>query len=218
VDSVREPITNHLPSLGRHLRAARKARSMSLRALASRIGVSASLISQIETGKVQPSVTTLHALAMELSLSLDCLLFDGSAWEGAVPLPSVVRAADRPIIEVAPGVRWERLSASAEPGRDFLYIVYESGATAIPEGSTHRHAGREWGLVLSGTLTVQLGEELHILGPGDAITYDTRAPHRLSNEGDEPVRAIWYVLGSGDQAVTNALRLRAGASLRRDAC
>jgi transcriptional regulator with XRE-family HTH domain/mannose-6-phosphate isomerase-like protein (cupin superfamily) len=59
--------------LGAQLRAERQQRSLSVRELARRVGLSASLISQVETGRVQPSVTTLMAVVTELGLSLDNL-------------------------------------------------------------------------------------------------------------------------------------------------
>ena len=58
------------------LREARRGRGLSLRELADRLGVSPSLISQIETGRANPSVSTLYAIAAELDVSLDELLFN----------------------------------------------------------------------------------------------------------------------------------------------
>ena len=62
--------------MGERLREARRARNLSLRTLAERLGVSPSLISQIETGRANPSVSTLYAIAAELDVSLDELLFN----------------------------------------------------------------------------------------------------------------------------------------------
>ena len=64
------------PEIGERLREARQARRLSLRVLADRLGVSPSLISQIETGRANPSVSTLYAIAAELDVSLDELLFN----------------------------------------------------------------------------------------------------------------------------------------------
>ncbi|HEU4657259.1 MAG TPA: helix-turn-helix transcriptional regulator [Capillimicrobium sp.] len=63
------------PPVPRRLREARERAGLSLRQLAPRVGISASALSQIETGKSQPSVRTLYALVRELGLSLD-ELFD----------------------------------------------------------------------------------------------------------------------------------------------
>lgn len=58
-------------ALGLEVRSARSTRRMSTRELGDRIGVSASLVSQIERAQTRPSVATLVALAVELELSLD---------------------------------------------------------------------------------------------------------------------------------------------------
>src|SRR6478752_7663155 len=62
--------------LGHRLRAAREQKSIGVRELARRLGVSASLISQIETGKTEPSINTLFAIVSELELSVNEIVFD----------------------------------------------------------------------------------------------------------------------------------------------
>ena len=64
------------PQMGERLRAVRRERGLSLRDLAKRLDVSPSLISQVETGRASPSVSTLYAMAQVLSVSVDDLLFD----------------------------------------------------------------------------------------------------------------------------------------------
>jgi transcriptional regulator with XRE-family HTH domain len=201
--------------LGERLRARRQEVGISLRELARRIGVSASLISQIETGKVQPSVSTLYALVDELGGSVDELLFgDGATARGQVrradaeggdgagsrgmldhpAIPPVQRAAERKRIQLDTGVTWELLTSEPVPGVEFLHVTYPPGAESAPEDAYQRHSGREWGYVIAGTLHVAVGFEEHVLHPGDAITYASTVPHRLSNRGDEPVEAIWFQL------------------------
>ncbi len=196
--------------IGGHLREVRQARGLSLRALADRVGVSASLISQVETGRARPSVRTLYALASELRISLDELLFpdaeadplekdaDGpqTSWaEIRLPQEPVQRADDRKQIRLASGVVWERLTTASIPNVDFLRVTYEVGGASSPEHEFQRHAGQEWGYVLSGSLGVTIGFDEVVLGPGDAITFDSTTPHRLFNAGSEPVHGIWFVLG-----------------------
>jgi transcriptional regulator with XRE-family HTH domain len=199
--------------IGDRLRGARTERGLSLRALADRLGVSASLISQVERGLARPSVNTLYAMARELEVSLDELLFvdvqashvDPSAVRIAAPLSAgsllrppripVQRAGDRKSIRLASGVVWERLTSESIPNVDFLYVTYEVGGASSPEREFQRHGGQEWGYVLSGTLGITIGFDDFVLGPGDAIALDSTTPHRLYNTGDEPVHAIWFVLG-----------------------
>lgn len=194
--------------MGERLRAARTARRLSLRELAGRLGVSPSLISQIETGRSNPSVSTLYAIAAELDVSLDELLFndrrpmepapfraDATTNGTMTPAPPVQRAANRHEIRLASGVLWQRLTTLSEPGIEFLHVTYEVGGASSPPDAYQRHPGHEWGYVLSGRLQVRIGFEEYILEPGDAISINSSIPHRLATIGDEPVEAIWFVLG-----------------------
>lgn len=197
------------PEMGERLRAARSARRLSLRELAGRLGVSPSLISQIETGRANPSVSTLYAIADELDVSLDELLFNdrrpvevvAPVMAGVVPIgtmtpaPPVQRAASRHSIRLASGVNWDRLTTLSEPGIEFLLVTYEVGGASSPPDAFQRHPGHEWGYVLSGRLQVRIGFDEYVLEPGDAISINSSIPHRLATIGDQPVEAIWFVLG-----------------------
>src|SRR6184192_671118 len=76
--------------VGRRIRAHREESKVSLRELARRLGISPSAISQIETGKSRPSVSTLYAIVSELGMSLD-ELFDGREPSPAVPKGRVAK-------------------------------------------------------------------------------------------------------------------------------
>lgn len=202
-------------SMGDRLRQARTARGLSLRRLAEVLGVSPSLISQVETGRAKPSVNTLYALANELGISLDTLLFmdtkpplpdeDGEGLAGlqetVLPHDPVQRAASRSTIRLGSGVVWERLTTESIRNVDFLEVTYEVGGESSPADAFQRHSGQEWGYLLSGTLTVRIGFDEFLLQPGDAISFDSQTPHRLFNAGDVPARAVWFVLGRGSADV-----------------
>ncbi|HET9344559.1 MAG TPA: XRE family transcriptional regulator [Candidatus Limnocylindrales bacterium] len=200
------------PPIGDRLRAERSAKGLSLRELAERLNVSPSLISQIENGRARPSVSTLYAIATELGVSLDDLLFldadrpsrpsdprmteRGMDIVGAGGRPGPVqRVDDRKRIRLASGVVWERLTTVSEPDLEFLHVTYEVGGASSPEHAFQRHGGREWGYVVSGHLHVTIGFDDYELGPGDAISIPSTVPHRLVNHGKEPVHAIWFVIG-----------------------
>jgi len=201
-----------LTDLGDRLRAARQARSLSLRDLATRVGLSASLISQVETGRATPSVSSLYSLAEELDVSVDDLLFGqraGRADErrpgpgsdkasGAAALNGPVQqGVDRKSIRLASGVTWERLTTASEGDVEFLYVTYEVGGASSPADAFQRHPGHEWGYVISGRLHVTIGFDDYVLDAGDAISIDSSLPHRLWNDGDEPVHGVWFVIGRG---------------------
>lgn len=198
----REP--EPLDGIGDRLREERVHAGISQRELARRLGLSASLISQLESGQSKPSVATLYAIVTELGVSLDRVIRggdfpDGREGGGETARPSpVVHPGERVAIDLDSGVRWEELAAEHEENIDFLEAIYEVGGSSTSDGSQMRHHGREYGYVVTGTLRIQIGFEEHELGPGDAIAFDSTLPHRLSNVGDVPVHAIWFVVGRAD--------------------
>jgi transcriptional regulator with XRE-family HTH domain len=225
--------------LGMRLRAERLRQGMSLREMARRLGVSPSALSQIETGKAQPSVSKLFDIVNLLNTSLDGLLVGatrppgdpdpgpdpaagGSAAADAAGrratqperaerpgghrgiasrgpetegFLSVQRDGEHEVLELESGVQWRRLTAGSLPGVEFLHVTYAPGACSSGEGAFMRHAGQEFGYLLSGTLLVEVGFDAHELTGGDSISFPATTPHRLSNHGDEPAYAIWLVLG-----------------------
>lgn len=204
-DSVPEP--SHF---GATLRAQREERGLTLRELARRIGVSASLISQIERDKVNPSVSTLYALVRELGLTMgDLFAGDESATPEAqslstTPAGPVVGTDDRVVINLASGVTWERLTPKSDSGVEFLHVIYEAGSESCPENSLVHHGGKEYGYVISGRLGVRIGFDEYALGPGDSVSFHSSSPHRLWAIGDERVTAIWVVVGrQSDVRVTS---------------
>jgi len=187
--------------VGSRLRQERERRGVSLRELARRVGVSPSLVSQIELDRVNPSVSTLYALVTELGMTMSDVFGDDTQ-----PGPRVVRErldghglaatpGTRSVINLASGVRWERLTPHSDPDVEFLYVVYPVGAESCPEDALVTHGGREYGYVTSGTLGVQVGFDEYQLGPRASIAFDSSSPHRLWTVGDEPVHAVWVVIG-----------------------
>jgi len=199
--------------VGSRLRTERERRGIGLRELARRVGVSPSLVSQIELDRVNPSVSTLYAIVTELDMTMSDVF-------GEQPGERVVQRNDglaehpetRRVINLASGVRWERLTRDSDRDVEFLYVVYPVGAESCPEDALMTHGGREYGYVTSGTLGVQVGFEVYQLGPGGSIAFDSSSPHRLWAVSEEPVHAIWVVIGrDADPRTTTASLPRAVA-------
>jgi transcriptional regulator with XRE-family HTH domain len=212
--------------IGRRLRAERERVGLSLRKLAGRLDISPSALSQIETGRSRPSVSTLYAIVSELGVSLDELFAtpqresrraapDAAADAQPVGSPGDItvrtirhdpdeifqRAEARKTIEMQSGVVWERLNPTGDRDVDFLEVTYDVGGASSAGDTFMRHAGREYGVVLSGRLKVTVGFDEFELAPGDSICFDSQNPHRLATIGDEPVKAVWVVIGrSGSDA------------------
>ena len=189
--------------VGQRLRDVREERGIGLRQLSRRLGVSPSALSQIETGRTRPSVMTLRSIVSELEMSLDDLLrvrgarkpAPAAIHEDATAPDVVLHAGDRRTIDLGTGVCWERLTPLTEPNADFRSVTYAAGSSSSWESIAVRHAGREYGLVLSGRIRIALGPQEHELGPQDSVAFDASLPHRIDNVGDEPATVIWCRVG-----------------------
>jgi transcriptional regulator with XRE-family HTH domain/quercetin dioxygenase-like cupin family protein len=114
------------------------------------------------------------------------------AWQGLQPHRDVVRRDQRASLDIRGGVRWERLTATALDGVEFLELVYAPGAES--DGQAYRHPGVELVLVTHGVMTIFLGFEQHDLEPGDSIAFASSTPHRYVNLTSAETRATTVIL------------------------
>jgi transcriptional regulator with XRE-family HTH domain len=173
-------------ALGIRLRQLRTRRGQTLRSVAEKADVSPSLLSQIERGEASPSLLSLVAIAEALAVRPADLL-DG---DGPDPRSPVVRSWERRVIE-DPQCRREYMMDLDDP-----YLLMAE-IHIVPRGSSRpsavTHSGRDYGIVLQGQVTVQLGDRRELLNEGDYIALDAHDPHRLLNETDEPARVLWVM-------------------------
>ena len=203
-------------NVGSLIRRERQKQGLSLRELARRVRISASMLSQVENDRTRPSVSTIYAIATELGLSIDALLSDSGGQAGsavavagprtrrgpaaAAPVLAelscqLVRPGERRKLELESGVTWELLSDLLPHMVDFMFVTYEPGGSSSSSGKLMRHTGTEFAFLLRGQLKIQVGFDEYVLEPGDALAFDSSEPHLLVNEGTEPAEGIWFVLG-----------------------
>jgi transcriptional regulator with XRE-family HTH domain len=202
-------------NVGSLIRRERQKQGLSLRELARRVRISASMLSQVENDRTRPSVSTIYAIATELGLSIDALLSESDAPAGgtaasmgtrarrgpaAAPALAelacqLVRPEERRKLELESGVTWELLSDLLPHLVDFMFVTYKPGGSSSSSGKFMRHTGTEFAFLLRGKLKIQVGFDEYVLEPGDALAFDSSEPHLLVNEGTESAEGIWFVLG-----------------------
>lgn len=201
--------------IGRRLAAHRARRGLRVADLARDVGVTPSLISQIERGQSRPSVSTLFALAEALRVPVDAFFRESPRpaapileLTGSSPAPwahdarpagdaeaggrYLVRKGDRAAIDIEGGVRWERLTRNTMDHLDYFELIYEPGAQSHPRQYTH--PGTEMVLVMRGRLEITVGFERYLLDPGDSMDFPSSMPHRYVNPGDETAHAVTVIL------------------------
>ncbi len=113
----------------------------------------------------------------------------------AEPTGPVVTPGQRRRLVLDSGVTWEQLAPTREAAVDFLFVRYAVGGSSVASHEVTRHNGVEYGYIISGTLEITLGFETYRVHAGESISFDSTTPHRLTNAGDVPVEAIWFVHG-----------------------
>lgn len=185
---MNENITDRLAE---RLRAARKAKGLSLDAVAGLSGVSRSMVSQIERGESSPTVATLWNLTQALGVDFAGLL-------EAKPEPGidVTRAGAAPVMTGhGEGLRIRILSPAETVGDHEVYdLNFQPGGALV--SSPHSAGCREHLTVIEGRLRVVSGGEEAEIGQGDTARYFADRDHAIHEALGAAARAILIVQGS----------------------
>jgi transcriptional regulator with XRE-family HTH domain len=177
-----DPVTGF--DLGARLKALRESHDLSQRELAKRAGVSNAIISMIEQNRSSPSVGLLKKLLDGFPLSL-AEFFAADL----KPRPQIFFGAPE-LVELAGGPVSYR-----QVGRDLtgkaMQILHEHYKPASDTGEQMlTHDAEEGGVIIRGRLEVTVGDQVRVLGPGDAYYFDSRTPHRFRNAGPEECEVV----------------------------
>lgn len=159
------------------LRVVRKAKGLSQRELSRRTGVGSGTISQIESMAMQPSVSVLKKILDGIPMDLATFF----SFELSRDTTRVFRRGEHVNIGAA-GIKY-LLIAAQRPGRalQMLHEFYEPGTDSGRH--TLSHNGEECGIVIAGRLELTIGDEVQVLGAGDAYYFTSSLPHRFRNIG-----------------------------------
>jgi len=178
--------------IGPKVRRLRKMKDLSLVRLGDHTGMSAGLLSKIETGQLVPTLPTLLRIATVFGVGLDHFFGDEAKRSKA----AVVRRADRlrlpnSVDGSAPTYWFESLDFPVTDRRMDAYLAtFEPGAEPT---APHRHAGAELIYVIRGTLILSFDRETVELHEGDSTYFDPSVPHSYGQKGKKPCSAVVVV-------------------------
>lgn len=187
-DTVRKVLTSY--DIGSKLRQLRLRKKIALVDLGKHTGLSASMLSQLENGKLIPTLPTLARIAMVFDVGLE--FFFGE--KRPKRIFSIVRAAER--------LRFPELSDNPTPGYFFEVLAFgaidknmsaylaEFPTTGKISTREHFHDGSEFIHVLAGALAINYQSEEHILEVGDSVYFDSSEAHSYHGCAGSPTRAI----------------------------
>lgn len=173
-------------SLGTKIREVRQKGKLTLNDLANKTGLTASYISQVERGLIDPSISSLRRIAAALNVPLYAFLTDQTEQQHVL-----VRANERIKLNlpqsnityefITPGISETKIKSKME----IIYLRLK--AKSWSSNKPFIHDADECVFLIDGTLNVELGTEIYTLYEGDSIYIQENIPHRFYNPGDETV-------------------------------
>ena len=151
--------------------------------MASEVGVTNGMISQIESNQADPSLTTLRKIAQVLDVPVFYFFLSHH------DEPEVRSSRDRYLLDSHDhGVRHEFISDPNEPSLEFTMIEAKPGFDSGEKQDSH--PGTECALVLQGRMVLEIEDQFYELKKGDSITFDSLRPHRWVNQGKTALKFI----------------------------
>ncbi|MDD5439830.1 MAG: XRE family transcriptional regulator [Candidatus Omnitrophica bacterium] len=175
--------------VGINIKKQREEQALTLRALANKLGISASFLSQVESGKSSPSLATLKNIADALSTTIGNLIGEAQAVEDN----PVVRAGERKYIqEVGKGITLFLLT-QRDTNKQMEPLLFKLKEGATSGSRSYKHFGQEFVLVLKGSIEITLNDLTYILKKGDSIYFNSSVPHAFKNIGSDEAEAVWVI-------------------------
>jgi len=200
--------------IGERIKRLRLKKSMGLVELGRHTGLSASFLSQLETGRVVPTLRNLARIAMVFSKDLSYFFETEPA-----AMFRLHRKKDRvrlPQTGVEPPTYFFESLGYMVPDRHM--DPYFAEFVPQPQGAVpkaHMHPGFEFLYVLDGELEIRHGDQVHVLGAGDGVYFDASTPHSYQCAGERPADAIIVTMHQAPPAQTMPLRAAGTAALPR---
>jgi transcriptional regulator with XRE-family HTH domain len=186
--TIRKALAHY--DIGSKLRQLRLRKKIALVDLGKHTGLSASMLSQLENGKLIPTLPTLARIAMVFDVGLDHFFGD----KRAKRMFAIVRAAER--------LRFPERPDSAIPGYFFEVLTFGASDKSLcayvaefprrseKEVHEHVHEGSEFVHVLEGVLAINYQSEEYVLQMGDSVYFDASEAHSYYGQSDPPAKAI----------------------------
>ena len=172
--AVSSPATDGV-NVGQKIREFRRSKDLSLKQVAEAAGVSQSLVSQIENGRVDPSLSTLRKIAATLGVPVFYLIAERVVEDASL----VPREKRRHVKFPGGGLEYEIIHSELTKKMGIMIGTIQPGGMTAEEPLSHD--GEECLVVLKGALRVEFQNSQMGLKEGDSLYFDSSAPHRLVN-------------------------------------
>lgn len=197
--------------IGERIKYLRQRKQMGLVELGRHTGLSASFLSQLETGRVVPTLRNLARIAMVFSKDMS-YFFEPERPE----LFRILRSSDRLRLPQTgvdePGYYFESLGQVPAEQTITPYIAEFLPANEKRPSKSHRHGGNEFLYVLEGELKLEHDSQVDVLAEGDAVFFNAEAVHSYEKAGGEHCSALILTMPEPLRGVHSGARIPLGAA------
>jgi transcriptional regulator with XRE-family HTH domain len=175
---------------GNKLRNIREKKGLTMKNVAESIKVTESLISQIETNKISPSIDTLMKIVDFLEIDIDYIFADFKKPRSV----QLIRPHQRKKISM-PGIVYEQLShtTGGNGGHELEAYYIEISPSGRKGSREYGHSGQELGIILEGQGDFEYGTRTYPLATGDSVSFASDLPHVLKNTGKQVLKSLWVI-------------------------
>ncbi len=174
-------------NIGQRVQQFRKNKSMSLKDLAERTGLSQSMLSQLERGLANPSINTLKQVAEALDVALFEFFSEDASADDFIIRP---QQRKRLVLPESMDVRYEFLTPDLGGSIEYCLMTLQPGALS---GPYQNHKGEEVGYILQGSMTLELENESRVLFQGDSLRLPPLTRHRWRNHSGQDAQLLFAV-------------------------
>lgn len=172
------------PEIGRKLRRLRVKLGLTQEELADRTELTKGFISQLENDITSPSIATLMDILEALGTDIAAFFNDRSEERVVFSAEDTFEKEDE---ESGSVIRWLVPNAQKNALEPILVTIRPGGGTQ----ELDPHEGEEFGIVLSGTVTLVDGDRKHRVKKGDSFYLHPQGVHWLQNNGKTPAKVLW---------------------------
>jgi len=180
--------------LGSRIKALREERGLLQKHVAEKAGLTASKVSQIESGRLTPSLRTLGKVAGAFGVSIPELLEPPASGESV----HIIRRGGHPLVSFEDSSeRWMVLGAGLFEGKVRAVIAsLDGGARGASIDKVRIKPGqKKLFYVLQGDVALRHDGKIYRMRKGDSALVDGGAPHNWDNVGRRRARVLWVILG-----------------------
>lgn len=191
---VLRPTLRPVNALGARVRALRQERGLLQKQVAEKSGLTASMVSQIESGRLNPTLTTLRKVAHAFGVSIPLLLEPPAG----PPSVQISRKREHPFVSFENcAERWMVLGAGLFEGkiRAVVSTLERKGRGVSTDKVRIKPGQMKLFYVLHGKVALRHADAIYQMSEGDSALMDGAAPHGWDNVGRGRARVLWVILG-----------------------